>query len=94
MSAAPQEISLQQIREHMYSAVICDALDSVGLKNQSPRIQLQQWGADRMIVGRCRTTLWADMFHVDPKPYDLELQAVDSCKPDDVLIAATGSSMR
>jgi regulator of RNase E activity RraA len=34
------------------------------------------------------------MAHVDPKPYDLELKAVDSCKPDDVLIAAAGGSIR
>jgi regulator of RNase E activity RraA len=34
------------------------------------------------------------MFHEDPKPYDLELKAVDSCRPDDVLIAAAGGSMR
>lgn len=94
MSAAPEQISLQQIRDHLYSAVVCDALDSLGLKNQSPRIQLKQWSSEKMVVGRCRTTLWADMFHTDPKPYELELRAVDSCQPDDVFIAATGSSMR
>ncbi len=46
------------------------------------------------LVGRCKTTLWADMAHKDPRPYDLELKAVDGCKPDDVLIAAAGGSMR
>ncbi|MEZ6125586.1 MAG: RraA family protein [Planctomycetaceae bacterium] len=92
--SAPQNISLQQIREHMYSAVVCDALDSMGLNEQSPRIQLAPWTSEKMLVGRCRTTLWADMFHSDPRPYELELQAVDSCEPDDVFIAATGSSMR
>ncbi len=93
-AAAPRQISLQQIREQMYSAVICDALDSVGLRNQSPRIPLQQLTSTNMLVGRCRTTLWADMFHTDPQPYALELQAVDSCQPDDVFIAAAGNSMR
>jgi regulator of RNase E activity RraA len=34
------------------------------------------------------------MAHSDPDPYALELQAVDSCKTDDVLIAAAGGSMR
>jgi regulator of RNase E activity RraA len=33
------------------------------------------------------------MFHEDPRPYELELQAVDSCKPDDVLIAAAAGSV-
>ncbi len=78
----------------MYSAVICDALDSIGYTNQSPRAPLRQLTSSDMIVGRCRTTLWADMFHEDPQPYDLELKAVDSCQRDDVLIAAAGGSMR
>ena len=47
-----------------------------------------------MIVGRCKTTLWSDMYHQDPHPYELELRAVDSCKPDDIFIAAAGGSMR
>jgi regulator of RNase E activity RraA len=34
------------------------------------------------------------MAHVDPRPYELELRAVDSCRPDDVLIAAAAGSMR
>ena len=88
------KITLQQIREHLYSAVICDALDSIGHTHQSPRTQFQQLTTQQMIVGRCRTTLWADMFHEDPEPYALELGSVDSCQPDDVLIAAASGSMR
>ncbi|MCP4782289.1 MAG: RraA family protein [Fuerstiella sp.] len=93
MTSSPK-ITLQQIREHMYSAVLCDALDSIGHRHQSPRAQLQQLTTRQMIVGRCRTTLWADMYHGDPEPYALELKSVDSCQPDDVLIAAAGGSMR
>ncbi len=94
MTTPPNEITLDHVRQLMYSAVICDALDSIGYTNQSPRVPLLQLTSSEMIVGRCRTTLWADMFHEDPKPYDLELIAVDSCQPDDVLIAAAGGSMR
>jgi regulator of RNase E activity RraA len=47
-----------------------------------------------MLVGRFKTTLWADMAHLDPKPYELELEAVDSCQPNDVIIASAGGSMR
>jgi regulator of RNase E activity RraA len=47
-----------------------------------------------VLVGRCKTTLWADMAHVDPKPYELELIAVDTCAKDDVLIAAAAGSGR
>src|SRR5207253_2881546 len=62
--------------------------------HQSPRLQLPSLIGVNKIVGRCKTTLWADMAHVDPKSYELELKAVDSCKPDDVFIVAAGGSMR
>lgn len=94
MTKPPSEFTLEHVREHMYSAVICDALDSIGLVKQSPRAPLHQLTSGTMIVGRCRTTLWADMFHEDPKPYELELLAVDSCQSDDVFVAAAGGSMR
>jgi regulator of RNase E activity RraA len=88
-------ITLPQMRESLYSAVVCDALDALGYTRQSPRVQLRRTsGGTRILVGRCKTTLWADMAHVDPRPYELELIAVDSCKSDDVLIAAAGGSMR
>ena len=92
MPAAP--ITLAMMRERFTSAVVCDALDAAGFPNQSPRIALRQLTVPGVLVGRCKTTLWADMAHVDPKPYELELKAVDTCQPDDVLIAAAGGSMR
>ncbi|MCA9053260.1 MAG: RraA family protein [Planctomycetaceae bacterium] len=94
MSAVPRKISLSDVRQHLYAAVVCDALDAIGFPQQSPRAPLRQLTVPRMLVGRCRTTLWADMYHEDPRPYELELQAVDSCQPDDVLIAAAGGSLR
>jgi len=87
-------ITLDLMREHFYSAVVCDALDAEGYTHQSPRVALKPMTTNRVLVGRAKTTLWADMSHVDPKPYELELAAVDSCKPDEILIAAAGGSPR
>src|SRR4029077_18181004 len=87
-------ITFDMMRQSLYAAVVCDVLDAAGYPHQSPRVPLLQLTAAGTLVGRCKTTLWADMAHVDPKPYELELAAVDSCKPDDVLIAAAGGSPR
>lgn len=87
------EITIPMMREKLYCAVVCDALDSLGFKHQSPRVELAPQTVETLLVGRCRTTLWADMFHEDPNPYELELQAVDACQPDDVMIAAAGGSI-
>src|SRR5262245_57625525 len=86
--------TLGEMRQHLYSAVVCDALDAIGLKNQSPRVHLKPLTAPGLLLGRCKTTLWADMYHADPRPYELELTAVDTCRPDDVLIAAAGGTLR
>lgn len=92
MNELPPVPELQELREVLYAAVVADALDSLGFRNQSPRIQFPIQTSNRVLIGRCRTTLWTDMFHPDPNPYELELKAVDSCEPDDVLICAAGGS--
>jgi len=88
------EVTLSQMRERLYSAVVCDALDHLGLKHQSPRVPIKPLTTSGVLIGRCKTTLWAEMGHVDERPYELELKAVDTCRPDDVLIAAAAGSLR
>lgn len=87
-------ITLDDMRRHFTSAVVADALDAEGLRGQCPRVALPPMTLHATLVGRCKTTLWADMAHPDPRPYELELKAVDGCRPDDVLIAAAGGSAR
>lgn len=82
------------MQEKLYSAVICDVLDSLGFTHQSPRLQFHTYTGMAQMVGRCKTTLWVDMYHEDPNPYELELEAVDSCQQGDILIAAASGSVR
>lgn len=92
--ADSSSLTWEQMRTGLYSAVVCDALDALGYPGQAVRVQLAPLTVDGLLVGRAKTTLWADMAHPDPNPYELELQAVDGCRPDDVMIAAAGGSMR
>src|SRR5438552_3164535 len=87
-------VTISEMREQLHSAVVCDALDKLGLPNQSPRVSIKPLTTPGVLIGRCKTTLWTEMAHDDPRPYELELLAVDTCRPDDVLIAAAGGSMR
>lgn len=92
MSTALPELSV--LREHLYTAVVCDALDALGLRRQSPAVALPPLTCDRVVLGRCRTTLWVEMADDDPDPYALELKAVDACRSDEVFVAAAAGSMR
>ena len=87
-------ITLEKIRETLFTAIVCDVLDSMGHTHQSPRVPWRPMTEAQVLVGRCKTTLWEEMDGTDPKPYELELQAVDSLETDDVLIAAAGGSKR
>lgn len=87
------EITLPMMRQSLYSAVVADALDSIGLRNQSPRLPLTPYTSESLLVGRCKTTLWVDMYHEVPHPYELELKAVDTCTADSVMICAAHGSM-
>jgi|TARA_B100000809_G_C15072550_1_gene506616 4-hydroxy-4-methyl-2-oxoglutarate aldolase len=90
----PDKITLEMMRSSFYSAVVSDALDALGYPRQSPRVSLAPLTTGGVLVGYCKTTLWEEMQGKDPSPYELELQAVDECQPDDVLIAAAAGSMR
>lgn len=87
--------AMADLRKQLYSAVVADALDQLGFRHQSPRADLLPLTSQSsVLLGRCKTTLWADMAHVDTHPYELELKAIDECVPDDVFIAAANGSMR
>jgi regulator of RNase E activity RraA len=88
-------ITLSMMREFLSVPLFCDALDSFGYTRQSPRLPIVPITMPGVtLIGRCKTSLWADMAHPDPEPYKLELAAVDSCQPDDVLVCAAAGSNR
>jgi regulator of RNase E activity RraA len=92
MNESPREITLAMMRESLYAAVVSDALDSLGYRQQSPNIVLTPYSGSGLLVGRAKTTQWEEMHELDPQPYELELQAIDECRPDDVFIAAAQGS--
>jgi 4-hydroxy-4-methyl-2-oxoglutarate aldolase len=88
-------ITITQMREVLSVALICDALDAAGCPHQAPRLVIRPITMPGMLlIGRCKTTLWAEIAHMDPEPYKLELAAVDSCQPDSVLVCAAAGSNR
>jgi len=89
------DMSLVELRKILSVALICDALDAAGLRRQAPQLEIRPVTLpDVFLMGRCKTMLWAEMAHRDPKPYELELAAVDSCRPGDVLVCAAAGSSR
>jgi len=93
-ATATHSLDFAALRGALYSAVVADVLDSLGFREQVASLDLRRIGGQGLLLGRAKTTVWEEVFGNDPKPYELELQAVDTCQTDDVLIAAAGGSKR
>jgi regulator of RNase E activity RraA len=83
---------LDWISRFLYSAVLSDACDASGLRDRALRPDVRPLDESRVLVGRAKTVVWAPMFHVPERPYDLEIAAVDSLRPGEVFVMAVGRS--
>jgi len=83
----------RHIQENLYVAVVCDILDSLGYRNQAMHQRLRPLLPDMHtcgFVGRARTMRWMETdYVVEADPYGLELDAMDSLRPGDVVVHST-----
>ena len=82
------------MQEQLYSAVLCDALDQVGLRDQAMRTDIRPVYPDAVVVGRAMTMQSVDVYEPETNIYEHEIAAVDSLKPGDVMVASTQQSTR
>jgi 4-hydroxy-4-methyl-2-oxoglutarate aldolase len=81
------------IDKELYVAAVCDILDGLGYRNQAMHQRLRPLLPDRTkcgFVGRARTIRWMETdYVVEEDPYGLEIDAMDSLKPGDVVVHST-----
>jgi 4-hydroxy-4-methyl-2-oxoglutarate aldolase len=81
------------VREHLFVAAVSDILDHLGHRNQVMHERLRPLLPDMRncgFVGRARTFRWVEIDHLVPDdPYGLEIEAMDSLKPGDVVVHST-----
>jgi regulator of RNase E activity RraA len=80
--------------EQLYAAVISDALDQIGYCQQSMRHDIRPLYIEAVVVGRAMPVLSVDVYEIPDAPYQMEIEAVDSLKPNDVLVCSTNYSTR
>lgn len=69
------------------ASVISDILDALGFRDQVMRATIRPLYPEAMVVGRTMPVLFAEVFEMPEKPSQMEIEVVDSLKPDDVLVA-------
>lgn len=82
------------MEEQLYAAVISDALDASGYREQALRHTVRPLHPQAIVVGRAMPVLCVDVYEIPDEPYQQEIAAVDSLKPNDVLVCSTNGSTR
>lgn len=87
------------MKRELFSAVIGDVLDKMGLLHQFLPPTIQALHPDMVVLGRAMPVLEADYFvekldgktELSKKPFGLMFQALDDLKPHEVYVVAGGS---
>jgi len=85
-----------ELRGKLYTAVLSDVLDELGLRNQAMRAGIRPLDESLVLAGFARTGLFRDVYHVAPghNPYELEIRILDDLKPNEVVAFGCGASGR
>ncbi len=84
--------SRDEIVGRLYSAVLSDVLDGLGLTRQAMRPFVRPLDEALVLFGRARTGLYMPRYHVEPgrNPYEVEIALVDDLRPGEVAVLACG----
>jgi 4-hydroxy-4-methyl-2-oxoglutarate aldolase len=82
------------IERNLYTAVISDSLDELGLRQQVMREYLRPVYPNCRFAGFARTIACSDIYHIPEDPYGREIEAVDSILPGEVVVVSTQQSRR
>ena len=89
-----QTALFDRLLEELNTAVVSDVLDELGYRNQVMRADIHPVYAGATLIGRAHTMASEDVFGTTDTLYDVEIAAVDSIQPNDVVVASTNQSTR
>lgn len=86
----------ESIKQKLFVSLVSDVLDSLGFRDQALPPRIRCLDEDLVLLGRARTGLYRDVYHIEPdhNPYELEIKLVDDLQPEDVAVLACGASGR
>lgn len=80
--------------QNLYTAVVSDSLDQLGVREQAMREYLRPVHKGCVFAGWARTITCSDIYHIPEDPYEVEIAAVDSLLPGEVAVVGTQQSVR
>jgi 4-hydroxy-4-methyl-2-oxoglutarate aldolase len=83
-------------RRKLFVSVVSDTLDGMGYRDQAMKSNIRPLDDGLTMLGRERTGLYREVYHVAPgeNPYELEIALIDDLKPGELAVLACGGSPR
>ena len=87
---------LAVIKEKLFCALLSDVMDALGCWGQAMPPRIRPLDDGLVMVGRARTALFVDQYHVaeGENPYELEIRLIDSLMPGEIPVFSCGASGR
>ena len=87
---------LDEVREKLFTSVLSDCLDSVGVMHQAVASRIRPLDENLVMVGRARTAAFMEVYHHEAgtNPYELEIALVDSLKTGEIPVFACSNPAR
>ena len=87
---------LEQARNKLYTAVISDTLDGMGILSQALSPSVRPLDESLVLCGRARTGLYMPVYHDDEALdiYEHEIALVDDLRPGDVAVFSCAGNSR
>ena len=87
-----ESVLFDKMERLLYSPVISDALDEVGIRNHTLNRLIKPLNQKTVLAGRAMTIVISEKYEVVDDPYKMTIEALDSIKPDQVPVLATNNN--
>ncbi len=89
-----EEEVFDTLRNKLSTAAVSDALDMAGAREQGMKAEIRSIYQEAIVVGRAYPVLAVDIYNIGDESFDNIIIAIESLKPNDVLVIGGSSSMR
>jgi 4-hydroxy-4-methyl-2-oxoglutarate aldolase len=86
-----EKAMFDRMEKELYSAVISDILDDVGVRSHTLSHLIRPIRADMVLAGRALPVVSSRVFEVPEHPYTLSIKFLDSLRPNEVPVIITNS---
>lgn len=84
-----KKYTMEQLREVLYSGIICDVLDQMGYRNQYLGPEMGALLPNTVVFGKAFTAVATQVYSMPEDPLTAQCKVLDQMKPNEVLVLTT-----